>query len=67
MLPLLCIAWSDGTALTTRMSAHPVSLKIGNVSPEAFQKRVRERWDGSAWAGLLAAWRGLGLREVLDV
>jgi len=40
-LPLICVVWSDGTALTNRMSAHPVSLKVANVAPEAYQKRVR--------------------------
>ena len=40
-LPLICVVWSDGTALTNRMSAHPVSLKVANVAPEVYQKRVR--------------------------
>jgi hypothetical protein len=39
--PLLLILWSDGTALTQRMSAHPVVLKVANVSPELYTKRVR--------------------------
>ena len=39
--PILCVLWSDGTALTHRLSGHPAVLKVANVSPELYHKRVR--------------------------
>jgi hypothetical protein len=37
---LPCVLWSDGTALTHRLSGHPANLKVANVSPELYHKRV---------------------------
>ena len=39
-VPLLMVAWADGTALTHRMSAHPVVFKVLNVNPELYHKRL---------------------------
>jgi hypothetical protein len=39
-LPILIVAWADGTSLTLKMSAHPVVAKIANCKPAAYTKRV---------------------------
>ena len=41
--PMLLAGWSDGSALTRRLSAHPAVLKQANVNPELYEKRVCRR------------------------
>jgi hypothetical protein len=38
-LPLCLIIWSDGTALTQRLSAHPVVIKVCSPPPRDGQGR----------------------------